>query len=253
MRPERGRRVVTAEVEAAVKVLHRDEHLLVLEKPSGIATTGTGEGKVLVDVARALDRDAPRLHPSSRLDAEVSGIVTFARTPEATQHLLEARRAGQYARGYLGIASGVPEVSEGKWEDAIGIDPRDARKRVVVAGNAPGARTACSHYRVLAEIDGGKACALWLEPQTGRTHQLRVHAAHAGVALYGDRPYGGPQRLVLTDGSVVTARRAMLHCCRVTIPALDGGEPLQLRSQPSDDLCAFWRAAGGRSPLPLPE
>ncbi|HMI90366.1 MAG TPA: pseudouridine synthase, partial [Polyangiales bacterium] len=213
-----------AAASAAVRVLHRDAHLLVLEKPSGLPTTGPGSGRTLVDVAHELDPDAPRLHPSSRLDAEVSGIVTFARTPEATQHLLAARKAGRYLRGYLGISAAAPQPASGSWEHAIGIDPRDARKRRVVPVSSAGARPACSLYRVLAVVEApdpagdkgeerarGRACALWLEPQTGRTHQLRVHAAHAGVALYGDRPYGGPQRLVLADGSVVTARRTLLH------------------------------------------
>jgi len=243
---------------AAVRVLHRDAHLLVLEKPSGLPTTGPGAGRTLVDVARELDPDAPRLHPSSRLDAEVSGIVTFARTPEATQHLLAARKAGRYARGYLGIAAAAPQPAHGTWEQAIGIDPRDARKRRVVDAQSAGARTACSHYRVLAALAAassedataeerarGQACALWLEPQTGRTHQLRVHAAHAGVALYGDRPYGGPQRLVLADGSVVTARRTLLHCCRVSVPAVEGGDELRFTSEPAAELVAFWSAAGG--------
>jgi 23S rRNA-/tRNA-specific pseudouridylate synthase len=254
-RSERGSAsaAVAAAAASAVRVLHRDAHLLVLEKPTGLPTTGPGEGRTLVDVARELDPDAPRLHPSSRLDAEVSGIVTFARTPEATQHLLAARKAGRYARGYLGIAAGLPSPAHGRWEHAIGIDPRDARKRRVVAADAPGARTACSHYRVLAALEaadagaaGGRGCALlWLEPRTGRTHQLRVHAAHAGVALFGDRPYGGPQRLVLGDGSVVSARRTLLHCCRVSVPAVGGGEELRFRSEPAAELIAFWTAAGG--------
>lgn len=227
-----------------VRVLHRDAHLLVLEKPSGLPTTAPpGGGRCLVDLARELDPDAPRLHPSSRLDAEVSGIVTFARTPEATEHLLAARRAQRYARGYLGIASAAPEPDRGEWQFAIGIDPRDARKRRVVADDAPGARTAQSRYRVLVARE--RCALLWLEPQTGRTHQLRVHAAHAGAALYGDRPYGGPQRLVLADGSVVTARRTMLHCCRVTVPAVGGGALLRFESDPAEDLIAFWVAAGG--------
>jgi 23S rRNA-/tRNA-specific pseudouridylate synthase len=244
-----------------VRVLHRDAHLLVLEKPSGLPTTAPGTGRTLVDVANELDPDAPRLHPSSRLDAEVSGIVTFARTPEATKHLLAARAAGRYARGYLGIAPGIPEPAHGRWEHAIGLDPRDARKRRVVPANSAGARTACSHYRVLATIGTasatvvsqgagasgrtGAAAALWLEPQTGRTHQLRVHAAHAGIALFGDRPYGGPQRLVLGDGSVVSARRTLLHCCRVRVPAMTGADELRFVSEPAPELIAFWRAAGG--------
>lgn len=227
----------------AVRVLHRDEHLLVLEKPAGIATTAPGNARTLVDVARELDPDAPRLHPSSRLDAEVSGIVTFARTEAATLHLLAARKAGRYRRGYLGIASGAPSAEAGEWRGAVGLDPRDPRKRRIVGDDAPGARSAWSKYRVLATRE--RCALLWLEPQTGRTHQLRLHCAHAGLALYGDRPYGGPQRLVLADGSVVSARRTMLHCCRVTLPAIEGEGVIEVESEPASDVKAFWAATGG--------
>jgi 23S rRNA-/tRNA-specific pseudouridylate synthase len=226
-----------------VKILYRDQHLLVLDKPSGIATTAPGNARTLVEVARELDPAAPRLHPSSRLDAEVSGVVTFARTETATVCLLAARKAGRYLRGYLGIASGAPSAEAGEWRGAIGLDPRDSRKRRVVADDAPGARSAWSRFTLLAARE--RCALLWLEPQTGRTHQLRLHCAHAGLALYGDRPYGGPQRLVLADGSVVSARRTMLHCCRVSLPAIEGEGVISVESEPAQDLKAFWKAAGG--------
>jgi 23S rRNA-/tRNA-specific pseudouridylate synthase len=233
-------------VQSAVTVLHKDAWFLVLCKPSGLPTTSpSSETATLVDAARALDTDAPRLHPSSRLDAEVSGVVVFARTRDATEHLLAARRAAEYERGYLALAPKAPEPRQGEWRAAIAIDPRDPRKRVARAVPGADARPALTLYRTLEEAP---LCALlWLEPQTGRTHQLRVHAAHAGIALLGDRAYRGANRLVRADGAVIAARRTMLHCARVSIPDPSRrGRRFCFEAEPPSDLRGLWEAASGR-------
>lgn len=233
---------------APPRVLYRDAHLLVLDKPSGLPTTRPDPGPSLVRAARELDPDAPRLHPSSRLDVEVTGVVTFARTERATAHLLAVREAGRYERGYLALAARAPEPPSGEWSAAIGIDPRDRTLRRVAADAAAGSKPARSGYRVLWQRPG--CAALWLEPRTGRTHQLRVHAAHAGSPIYGDRAYGGASRLVLPDGSVIAARRTLLHCARVRVPAVEGDTLLVLQAELPADMLAFARAAGGELAVP---
>jgi RluA family pseudouridine synthase len=235
---------------AEVLVLHQDAWFLVLHKPSGLPTTSPGDERTLTTVARELDPAAPRLHPSSRLDAEVSGAVIFARTPNATEHLLAARQAGSYRRGYLAIASGSAEPARGEWRGAIGIDPQNPRKRVITPAGATAAREAHTLYCTLAGT--ANAALLWLMPQTGRTHQLRVHAADAGIPLLGDRHYGGAQRVVLADGCVLSARRTMLHCARVEIPNPVGGDPLRFEAPVPTDLAELWRALSG-SPPSLPD
>jgi RluA family pseudouridine synthase len=233
-----------------VTVLHEDAWFLVLHKPSGLPTTSPGGERTLTSVARELDPSAPRLHPSSRLDAEVSGTVIFARTPNATEHLLAARQSGSYRRGYLAIASAPPEPPQGDWRGAIGLDPSNPRKRAIARVGAPKTRDAHTRYRTLASTPRG--ALLWLLPQTGRTHQLRVHAAAAGNPLLGDRHYGGAQRVVLTDGSVLSARRTMLHCARVEIPNPLGGDPLRFEAPLPSDLTQLWHALSG-SPPQLPD
>src|SRR5690349_14262869 len=171
-----------------VSVVHRDDSLLVLCKPAGLPTTSPSPREAtLVKAAEALDPDAPNLHPSSRLDADVSGLVTFARTPQATRYLLDARERGQYRRAYVGLVGRAPGPDEGLFDGPIGLDPRDQRKRRVAERSDLSARPASTRYRVLARSP--HAALLWLEPITGRTHQLRVHLAHAGSPLLGDRPY----------------------------------------------------------------
>jgi 23S rRNA-/tRNA-specific pseudouridylate synthase len=227
-----------------VRVIHRGSALLVLEKPAFVPTTSPDPAETtLVALARELDPDAPLLHPSSRLDAEVTGVVIFARTRPAIAALLEARQAGRYARGYLGLAGVAPAPEAGEWRGAIGVDARDKRKRSVVPDPDPRAQVAHTRYRVLAAT--ARCALLWLEPLTGRTHQLRVHAEHAGCALLGDRAYGGPARLVLPDGRVVAPRRVQLHCARVSVPDPDGGAALRFEAPPPADMRQIWQSLAG--------
>jgi 23S rRNA-/tRNA-specific pseudouridylate synthase len=227
-----------------VRVIHEDDGLLVLEKPPFVPTTSpTPTETTLVALAHEIDPSAKLLHPSSRLDAEVTGVVVFARTREAIAHLLAARQAGSYERGYVGLASAPPEPRSGAWRDAIGLDPRDRRKRAVAREGAPRVQAAHTRYRTLASTP---SCALvWLEPLTGRTHQLRVHAAHAGRALLGDRQYGGATRVVLEDGRVVAPRRVLLHCARVSVPGMKGTGQMRFEAALPADMLQVWRSLGG--------
>lgn len=248
-----------------VEIVHRDESLLVLCKPPGLPTTSpSAREATLVKAAEALDPEAPNLHPSSRLDADVSGLVTFARTPQATRYLLDARERGEYRRAYVGLVSAAPksaaqaatygvEGEEGLFDGPIGLDPRDARKRRVAERGDLNARPSSTRYRVLARSP--HAALLWLEPITGRTHQLRVHLAHAGSPLLGDRPYGGLPRVVLDDGSAYAARRVMLHCFALRLPALRAAgvdQPARaFERAPLEDLERLAAAAVGIDIRPL--
>lgn len=236
---------MTAASPPELRVVHRDESFLVVAKPSGIPTTSPNDETTLVSLVQALDPRAPRLHPSSRLDAEVTGVVIFARTAAATEHLLAARKAGAYERVYFGLAARAPEPDAGEWRGAIAHDPRDARKRRVATQAEGDAQPARTLYRTALQLE--HAVLLELRPQTGRTHQLRVHAAHAGVPLLGDRHYGGSQRITLSDGRVLALRRTMLHCRRVTVPAIAGNGVLVFADDPPPDMQALWTNLGGDS------
>jgi len=239
-----------ANASADVHVVHRDAHLLVVCKPVGMPTTSPDGKRCLVAAARELDPDAPRMHPSSRLDAEVSGLVTFARTRHAIRALTLARERGAYRRMYVALAAGPPEPEVGCWSSAIAVDPRDARRRVVARTRAQrlSARSAMTSYRIEARAPGG-VCLLLVEPRTGRTHQIRVHSASASAPLLGDVHYGGPRRLTRPDGHVVTARRVMLHCAGLLIPDVEGGGQLDLRAPAPEDLRTVWVALGGDASL----
>lgn len=239
-------------------VIHRDAHLLVLLKPAGLPTTSPTGKDCLVELAHVIDPDAARLHPTSRLDAEVTGLVTFARTEHATRALLQARERGEYARRYLAIVSPPPSSPAGSWSSAIAVDPQNPRRRVAKDVDAShtarsgNERDARSQYRTLSSTTlsapGGQAqgfALLCLSPLTGRTHQLRVHASHAACPIFGDRHYGGATRFTAHNGRVWSARRVMLHCAALRIPSPTDGAPLTLVAPAADDMTALWLGLGG--------
>ncbi len=192
-------------------VLHHGDGVLIVDKPAGIPTIPDtiGARGTLVDLAaRALSLSRDALHPTSRLDREVSGVVTFALDERAREALATARDEGRYERRYVAIAAGVPGA--GPWTWPIGR-ARDPKLRRAAADGKP----AETRVRVVAQQ--GRFALLVLAPVTGRTHQLRVHASTAGAPLVGDRAYGGPPRLTLPSGKSLTLGRVALHCARVRI------------------------------------
>ena len=226
--------------DAGPEIIHHDERLLIVHKPPGLPTTApTLTDPCLVRWVRDRFPDL-QAHATSRLDSQVSGLVTFALDRDINRHLLDARRAGTYERVYLGITINALPVDQGEWAWPISIDPRNPKRRV--AGQGRGTREARTHYEVAARTPS--ATLLRLRPRTGRTHQLRVHAAEAGTPLFGDSLYQGERRKVLPDGRVVTARRVMLHCASVSFPPLSG-ERMHFEAPLRPDMNRLWRELGG--------
>jgi 23S rRNA-/tRNA-specific pseudouridylate synthase len=230
------------------RIVYRDEQLLVIDKPVGIATTQPEGGASLFTWAREHDPGAPALHPLSRLDLQVSGLVTFARTAHANRCAIEARQQGLLRRAYLGLCLRRPEPDEGDWQLAIGLDPKNAKHRraLAVEAEGPGIKAAHTHYRVHAAAGPLSALDLW--PITGRTHQLRVHAGAAGSPLAGDVAYGGERRITLPNGRILTAGRVMLHCAAFRMPhPTRPNELFTLSLAPPADMLLLWASAGGQA------
>jgi 23S rRNA pseudouridine1911/1915/1917 synthase len=227
---------------APLVILARDGDVVAVDKPAGMSTIADhrGAADALVNrLARELGVDASRVHPTSRLDRDVSGVVTFALSRRAAARLLEAREAGRYERRYAALASSEPRPSRGPWDAPIG-HARDPRLR---RAHGEGAVAALTHYATAARADGGETL-LAVAPITGRTHQIRVHAAHAGVPLLGDRDYGGAARLTLPGGAVLELRRVALHAARVVIGAARG-TPFVAQAPVPAELDQLWARLGG--------
>jgi 23S rRNA pseudouridine1911/1915/1917 synthase len=228
----------------AVRVVAQARDWVAVDKPAGIPTIAdhAGAAHALVAlVARSLGIREGALHATSRLDRDVSGVVVFARTTAAARRLARARAEGVYERRYVAIASKAPTDDQGTWNAPIGR-ARDPRLRAVGGRDAT---TATTRYVVCARAPTG-AALLAIAPVTGRTHQIRVHAAHAGAALIGDRAYGGPQRLTLPTGRVVEPRRIALHAARVIVPDERGARVVASAPVPAE-LADLWSLLGGDS------
>jgi len=198
-------------------LLDRDG-VLVVDKPAGVPTVPdvVGAQGSLVDLAaRATGRSRDQLHPTSRLDRDVSGIVTFALTEAARDALHRAREEHRYLRRYVAIACGeLPDEARWTWSIDRARDPRLRR-----AVKPPEGKESATRVRVVSRSTVGRArfALLAVAPETGRTHQIRVHASAAGAPLVGDRDYGGPIRLTTATGKVLPFGRVALHCARVEV------------------------------------
>jgi len=209
-------------------ILASTADLVAADKPAGIPTIpdhAGGAHSLLARVARTVGVDVSELHPTSRLDSSVSGVVVFTRTKEARDRLAQARTAGAYQRRYVAISTRAPAVERGAWDAPVkGVPAR-------------------SLYVVVARAAAG-ASMLAVAPQTGRTHQIRIHASGAGAPLLGDRAYGGPTRVTLATGRVLEPGRIALHAARVVVPGADG-RPMVISSPIPPELLSLWSALGG--------
>jgi 23S rRNA pseudouridine1911/1915/1917 synthase len=235
--------VLSVEQRAPITVLARTDDLVAVDKPAGIPTIPdhAGAAHALVTLAaRALGLDASSLHATSRLDREVSGVVVFALTRDAASRLSGARTRGEYQRNYVAISARAPEPASGVWSESIGraADPR-LRK---VGGRDPA--PALTRYSDCGRAPRGEAM-LSVTPVTGRTHQIRVHAAHAGAPLLGDRAYGAKARIVLESGQVLEPRRIALHALHIVVPAERAGSVLTVVAPVPQELRDLWSALGG--------
>ena len=226
---------------APATLLADEDGLVAADKLADIATIPDqkdASSSLLASVARALGCASSGLHPTSRLDRGVSGVVVFARTEAAAERLRVAREQGTYSRRYVAIASVAPSAEQGEWDAPIGR-AKDPRHRAVNGRDAAPAR---SRFTVAGRA--GAWALLALEPITGRTHQLRVHASHGGAPLLGDRVYGGPSRATLPSGRVLSFGRIALHAARVRVPRADGSM-LEVSAPVPAELREWWRAGGG--------
>jgi 23S rRNA pseudouridine1911/1915/1917 synthase len=225
----------------APRILQEFDGLVVVDKPAGIATEPERRGArdvVTQQIASQLGLPAASVHALSRLDLGVSGIVLLGVTQAARRRVVELRARGRVRRRYLAIAGSAPEPAIGVWSDRLRRAAGGPKRR-----SAPDGKPARTHFRVTglaAGVAGAAACALALEPASGRTHQLRAHASEHGAPLWGDATYGGPRQLVLPDGAVRALDRVFLHACWLE---LDGAPRIQAPLPPEFE--SLWEAAGG--------
>jgi len=177
--------------EIPLDILHRDEHLLVVNKPPGMVVhpaAGHPSG-TLVNALLGYDPELSGLGPLRpglvhRLDRGTSGVIVVARTPAAREHLSAQFLARTVFKGYLALVLGIPRRDEGKIDRPIARHPGD-RKRFSSKGQ--GGRPSVTLWRRVASVSASSLLALRI--LTGRTHQIRVHLSDEGYPVVGDTLY----------------------------------------------------------------
>ncbi len=212
-------------------VLHRDDEVIAIDKPPGLAVQG-GSKTVrhldrMLDALRFGANERPRL--VHRLDKDTSGVLLLARGAAAAGRLAAAFRDREAKKIYWALVVGRPSPRQGRIELALAKLPgnRQARggERMVPAGPGQegaalaGAKQAITLYTTI-ESAGNEASWLALWPRTGRTHQLRAHAVALGTPIVGDGKYGGADSYLKGRG---LSRKLHLHARRIVLPHPSGG------------------------------
>jgi 23S rRNA pseudouridine1911/1915/1917 synthase len=210
------------------RLVYADQELVAVDKPAGVPSqpTLTSDQGTLPDlVARLLGAPVTLVH---RLDRDTSGVTVLARSAAAAAALAEAFRTGTPEKTYLALCARSPAPPDGRIDAPLGKDPaRAGLRRVDRGGDA-----AATRYRTLRH--GPLAALVEARPETGRTHQIRVHLAHLGAPLLGDPRYGGPRRV-----GEVAIPRVMLHARRLEIDHPTTGARLVLEAPVPEDFGAI--------------
>ena len=218
-------------------IVHRDDHVIAINKPPGLAVQGGTKTSrhldAMLDCLRFGSAERPRL--VHRLDKDTSGVLLLARTAAAAAKLTSAFRSKAARKLYWAVVVGVPRPAEGFVD--LSLSKLAGKRGERMAGG--GGKKAVTFYRVVDRV-GRKAAWLALEPRTGRTHQLRVHALALKTPILGDGKYGGRDAFLAAEGG---SRRLHLHARAIRIPHPAAGH-LQVAAPLPEHMAATWRCLG---------
>jgi len=229
----------TLEPEAiALEVLYEDEYLIVIDKPAGMVVhpaPGHSSGTLVHALLQHCDNLAgiggvERPGIVHRLDRGTSGVLVAAKCDEAHRHLAAQFHDHTIDRVYRAIVRGTPGADEGRVDCAIGRHPND-RKRMSVRGAAP--REAQTVWRVTRRFPNSQRAALDIFPETGRTHQIRVHLASIGLPIVGDAVYGRSRN------RAAELERPALHAAVLGFVHPRSGESMRFEAPLPADLTAL--------------
>jgi 23S rRNA pseudouridine955/2504/2580 synthase len=240
----------------ADRILYMDKQIIVIDKPSGLATQG-GSGLTkhvdgMLDSLAFEKTTRPKL--VHRLDRDTSGVLLVARTALAASGLSASLALRDTSKVYWALTRGVPKQKNGVVKGALakegGFGPHGRDERMAITDESEeGAKFALTEYAVIATA-GTEFAWVAARPITGRTHQIRVHLASLGTPIVGDFKYGGAE----SRGKGDIADKLHLHARSIDIGRPDGGR-LQVTAPLSPHMTKSWRTLGfdpddKRNPFP---
>ena len=251
-----------------LKIIYRDEHLLVIDKPAGLTVhpcpscpRGTLVHRLLHHFPD-LEGDGERPGIVHRLDKDTSGLLLVARTEKCRLRLAAQFAGREVDKAYAALTHGAPRPAEGEINAPLARHPTHKTRMAV----QPGGREAITRYQTVHADAAGLFALLDVHILTGRTHQIRAHLAHLGHPLWGDGVYGGKTHLPGRTGGAgsevgrrvergggkgeaassqengpLVATRQMLHARRLAFRHPESGEWLRFDLPPPEDFRAALR------------
>jgi 23S rRNA pseudouridine955/2504/2580 synthase len=223
-------------------LLHEDDDVLVFNKPYGLAVQG-GSGltrhiDAMLEAFRDRKGQKPRL--VHRLDRDTTGVLVVARTRLAAQKLAAAFRTRSTRKIYWALVAGVPKPRQGRISTWLAKGGRRGAERMRVARHGEDEASHAETLYSVVDQAGQKLSWLTMRPVTGRTHQLRAHAAHIGHPIVGDPKYFDRKNWELPGG---IQNRLHLHARRIVMPHPSGGT-LDVTAPLPDHMQQSWNLLG---------
>jgi 23S rRNA pseudouridine955/2504/2580 synthase len=224
-------------------LLHEDDEVFVFNKPYGLAVQGgsglTRHVDAMLEGFRDRKGQKPRL--VHRLDRDTTGVLVVARTRLAAQKLAAAFRTRSTRKIYWALVAGVPKPKQGRISTWLARGGERGAERMRVARHGEGEASHAETLYSVVDQAGQKLSWLTMRPVTGRTHQLRAHAAHIGHPIIGDPKYFDRKDWELPGG---IQNRLHLHARRIVMPhpsrgTIDVTAPLPDHMQQSWNLLGF--------------
>ncbi len=225
-------------------IIYEDEHVLVLNKPFGLAVQGGSGTKKHIDgmlegMADRFGGERPRL--VHRIDRDTTGILLVAKTRDAAARLGKTFQSRSAGKTYWALVIGVPKPPQGKIEAALvkASGPDGDRVRKALPGEQAVAMHATTHYSVIDQV-GRKAAWVSLKPVTGRQHQLRAHMHMIGHPIVGDNKYDGDKNMPAENMDV----KLHLHARRLIIDHPKTGKKIDVTAPLPDHMRRTWATLG---------